>query len=49
MNFFMSFQERAQLGMEELSKQLPVTLKMARVQAAWLRTQSCSAQQKKRP
>ena len=32
-----SFQERAMLAMEELSKQPPVTLEEARAQALWIR------------
>ena len=40
MKYILSFQERAKLGTEQLSKQSPVTLKMARQQAAKLRTLS---------
>ena len=36
MNYNISFQERAKLGMEILSKQSPVTLEKARAQAQWL-------------
>lgn len=36
----MSFQERAKLGLEQLSKQSPVTLTMARQQAKKLREKS---------
>ena len=36
----MSFQERIQLGLEELSKREPVTLEMARKQAQWLKEHS---------
>ena len=44
----MSFQERAKLGMEQLSKQLPVTLVMARQQAAKLKALSTTKNKKKR-
>lgn len=37
MNCKISFEERAKLSMEQLSKQLPVTLEQARVQAKWLK------------
>jgi hypothetical protein len=40
MNYTMSFQERAKLATEQLSKQLPVTLEMARRQAQKLKSQS---------
>ncbi len=40
MNYTISFQERAQLALEQLSNQLPVTLAMARQQARKLKTQS---------
>ena len=36
----MSFQERAKLGLEQLSKQLPVTLTMTRRQAQQLKTKN---------
>jgi hypothetical protein len=42
----MSFQERAKLGLESLSKQLPVTLKQAKDQVKKLKTQSRSNQKK---
>ena len=48
MNSTMSFQERAKLGMEQLSKQSPVTLMMARRQAQQLKTQSTSKIKKSR-
>lgn len=48
MNYKISFQERAKLGMEELSKQSPVTLSMAREQARKLKTLSTSDNKKKR-
>jgi hypothetical protein len=44
----MSFQERAKLGSEQLSKQLPVTLKKARRQAEKLKLESISKNRKKR-
>lgn len=40
MNYNVSFQERAKLGMEQLSKQQPVTLKEAKEQVNWLKSQS---------
>ena len=46
MNYKISFQERAKLGMELLSKQQPVTLKEAKEQVNWLKSQS-SAKSKK--
>jgi hypothetical protein len=44
----MSFQERAKLGLEELSKQSPVTLAKARQQAQRLKTQSSTKNKKQR-
>lgn len=44
----MSFQERTKLGMEQLSKQSPVTLTKAREQARRLKTQSKSKNNKQR-
>jgi hypothetical protein len=44
----MSFQERAKLGMESLSKQYPVTLEKARKQAQQLKIQSSSENKKQR-
>ena len=44
----MSFQERAKLGLEQLSKQLPVTLKMAKKQVQQLKIQSVSKVKKQR-
>ena len=41
-----SFQERAKLGMEKLSKQSPITLEKARLQAQLLKTQSSSKKKK---
>jgi hypothetical protein len=40
MNYKISFQERAMLGMEMLSKKSPVTLEQARAQAKWLKEAS---------
>ena len=44
----MSFQERAKLGLEQLSNQSPVTLQKARSQAQKLKTQSISKKKKQR-
>lgn len=44
----MSFQERAKLGLEQLSKQSPVTLTMARQQVQQLKNQSNSKNKKQR-
>lgn len=48
MNCKLSFQERAKLGMEILSKQSPVTLEKARAQAERLRKASQSKEKKQR-
>lgn len=48
MNYTMSFQERAKLGFEQLSKQSPVTLAMARKQAQLLKLKSITKKNKKR-
>lgn len=48
MNYKMSFQERAKLGLEQLSKQSPVTLKMAKLQAQKLKEESISKLKKQR-
>ncbi len=48
MNFTISFQERAKLGLEQLSKQSPVTLEMARLQAQKLKSQSTSGNKKQK-
>lgn len=48
MNFTISFQERAKLGLEQLSKQSPVTLEMARLQAQKLKSQSMSENKKQK-
>lgn len=42
MNYTLSFQERIKLGLEQLSKQSPVTLAMAKKQAQQLKTKSIS-------
>jgi hypothetical protein len=42
----MSFQERARLSLEQLSKQSPVTLEMARNQVQKLKAQSKSENKK---
>lgn len=42
MNYNLSFQERAKLSMEHLSKQQPVTLQEAKAQAVWLKKISTS-------
>lgn len=47
MNYNLSFQERAKLGMEMLSKQSPVTLEEARAQAKRL-SQTSQSKSKKR-
>ena len=44
----MSFQERAKLGLEQLSKQSPVTLMMARKQVELLHSRSTSKNKKQR-
>jgi len=44
----MTFQERAKLGMEELSKQLPITLDKAKKQVKILKEQSASKNKKAR-
>ena len=48
MNYNISFQERAKLGMEILSKQSPVTLEKARAQAKRLSQASQSKEKKQR-
>jgi hypothetical protein len=48
MNYKISFQERAKLGMEMLSKQLPVTLEEAKAQALRLKQASKSNVKKQR-
>jgi hypothetical protein len=44
----LSFQERAKLGMEKLSKQLPITLEKAKKQAQSLKDQSVTKRKKSR-
>jgi hypothetical protein len=46
--FMQSFQERAKLGMEKLSKQSPTTLEKARAQAQRLKEQSTTKSKKSR-
>ncbi|PIF30653.1 hypothetical protein CLU81_1095 [Flavobacterium sp. 9] len=48
MNYKISFQERAKIGMEILSKQSPVTLEKARAQAQRLSQASKSKAKKER-
>ncbi|MFZ0599631.1 MAG: hypothetical protein WAM46_21765 [Flavobacterium sp.] len=48
MSYKISFQERARLGMEILSKQSPVTLEKARAQAERLSQASKSKEKKQR-
>jgi hypothetical protein len=48
MNCAMSFQERAKLGMEQLSKQQPVSLKEAREQVKWLKAKSTTKDKKEK-
>ncbi|MCB9426613.1 MAG: hypothetical protein H6584_06250 [Flavobacteriales bacterium] len=48
MNYKISFQERAKLGLEMLSKQLPVTLEEAKAQAIRLRQASKSKVKRQR-
>ncbi len=48
MNYKMSFQERAKLGLEQLSKQSPVTLAKARLQVQKLKAISKSKGKKER-
>jgi hypothetical protein len=48
MNYKISFQERAKLSMEQISKQPAVTLEEARAQAEWLKNSSIFLDKKKR-
>ncbi len=48
MSYAISFQERTKLGIEQQSKQLPVTLEEARKQVEWLKTKSTSKSKKQR-
>jgi hypothetical protein len=47
MNYKISFQERAKLSMEQISKQSPVTLEIASEQALWLKKETTSKNKKK--
>ncbi len=46
MNYKLSFQERAKIGLEQLAKQKPVTIEEARAQAERLRKASQSKDKK---
>ena len=46
MKYNISFQERAKLGLEQLSKQSPVTLEEALAQVKWLKEKSQTEQKK---
>jgi hypothetical protein len=48
MKYNMSFQERAQLGMEQIFKQPLTTLEKARNQALWVKQTSTSSVKKQR-
>ncbi|HRE78297.1 MAG TPA: hypothetical protein PLL09_10790 [Flavobacterium sp.] len=48
MNYKLSFQERAQLSLEQLEKQPPITLEKAKAQAEWLRKASQLKDKKQR-
>jgi hypothetical protein len=48
MNYKISFQERAKLSMEQISRQPAVTLEEARAQVEWLKNNSVSLVKKKR-
>lgn len=48
MNCKLTFKERAEIAMEQLAKQPPVTLEQARAQAKWLSEVSKSKEKKKR-
>ena len=48
MNYNISFEERAKLAMENLSKQSPVTLEKALKQVKWLKEMSQTNQKKQR-
>lgn len=48
MEYNMSFEERAKLSMEQLSKQKPVTLAEARAQVKWLKDLSTSKNKKQK-
>lgn len=49
MNYNITFQERAKLAAEQLSKQLPVTLEMALKQVKMLKSKSNVKNKKLRP
>lgn len=49
MNYKLSFQERAKLSIEQLTKQKSVTLEEARAQAKWLKEMSNSKNKKSKP
>ena len=48
MKYKMSFQERAKLGMEQISKQPLITLEHAKKQALWIKQTSTSSVKKQR-
>ncbi len=48
MNYKISFEKRAKLAMENLSKQQPVTLEKALKQVQWLKEMSQTKQKKQR-
>lgn len=48
MNYKISFQVRASLSLDQLSKQPPITLEKARAQAEWLRKASQLKDKKQR-
>jgi len=48
MNYKITFQEMARLGIELLKKQPPVTLAEAKAQAEWLKKSSTKSEQKKK-
>lgn len=48
MSYTMSFQERAKLGLEQLSNQSPVTLTIAKNQAQMLKLKSTTKKKKVR-
>jgi len=49
MNYEMSFQERARLAAEHLSKQKPTTYEKAKAQAMWVQTAFAKKKKKQRP
>ncbi len=48
MNYKITFKERTQLAMENLSKQSPITLENARKQVKWLKEMSQTKKKKQR-